>query len=707
MRRMSLGARIVVALPLAFGGGMARGAAPAPPSYQAVSQVIQEIQAEWAKPGAVAQPNAAGWSALFSVLEQDLKAHNGAGGEDERLVALNRVYQISKAIGTVGWAPAQRLRESLRDWLRPRVRIAWAGRRLTDRVKGLPSSASPDVQLNREKWLTFVRDDLGEALRSYDGAATVARRADALDAIHKALGALSQRNRSYAWNPSVELQAALNDLYNLPNLDLSVDIATLAPFLNQNLVTSGPVYRKGYVSQVTAGPKTGFGLMFSDDGIAFYNSQRLSSYTPIWDFQQQIASDPQGSRAARMYQFNMASTDQQELTIVAVLRTTGMQLFPSFKHDVDILLGADPARGGGLTRLFASLLGYGKDRILQEVRSNSLPRIQQNVVEEAMAQALENTSAQSAQRNLTFRQYLIGHNRLVYQNVLVEGLSLRSRPENALIGGRVQFLGAEGQRGADSPQPSSFSRPDYGVSADLHLPSLLGNFASGYLQSPEVQQVQTLLIETKNAPVGSPPGAGITLTRNAAFEAFVKAIDAAKSANDPKVQALRVKRPTQAPDFGVDGKGNLVAIIRDFQVEVPAPSQAGRPALPGPSAKIYRITSPAAEVSLSFQVQPTVPGGPLEFQGRVENIDLGPNGKVFGINDDEDKAQQVNRLFGNVIIGLVRVRLQGQAINLPLGNLPLQGFALRSVSPLDPSGWVRATLLRTGSAPLNALAIGP
>ena len=47
--------------------------------------------------------------------------------------------------------------------------------------------------------------------------------------------------------------------------------------------------RKGYVSQVTAGPKTGFGLMTSDDGIAFYNKQQFTSVTPIWDFQNRIA----------------------------------------------------------------------------------------------------------------------------------------------------------------------------------------------------------------------------------------------------------------------------------------------------------------------------------------------------------------------------------------------------------------------------------
>ena len=82
---------------------------------------------------------------------------------------------------------------------------------------------------------------------------------------------------------------------------------------------TGPVYRKGYWSQVTAGPKTGFGLLPSDDGIAFYNKQTLVSVTPITDFQNQIAADPQGQRAAKLYQFSTTSYDWSELTITTVL----------------------------------------------------------------------------------------------------------------------------------------------------------------------------------------------------------------------------------------------------------------------------------------------------------------------------------------------------------------------------------------------------
>jgi hypothetical protein len=42
-----------------------------------------------------------------------------------------------------------------------------------------------------------------------------------------------------------------------------------------------------------------------------------------------------------------------------------------------------------------------------------------------------------------------------------------------------------------------------------------------------------------------------------------------------------------------------------------------------------------------------------------------------------------------------------QAIDLALDNLKLPGITIRSISPLDPSGWVRVAVARTGNEPLQ------
>ena len=201
---------------------------------------------------------------------------------------------------------------------------------------------------------------------------TVSQRQSALHRIHESLDLLGKGNQSQPWQPSRELQAAVNDLFNQPNLDISADVNTVAPVFNANLVETGPVTRKGYVSQVTAGPKTGFGLMPSDDGIAFFNSQLFTSVTPIWDFQNQIASDPQGQRATKLYHFDATTYDWSELTITTVLRDSGLQITPSYRHNIDAAISSQPVCGGEFGRLVAGLIGMNQQAINDRVYQGAI-----------------------------------------------------------------------------------------------------------------------------------------------------------------------------------------------------------------------------------------------------------------------------------------------------------------------------------------------
>ncbi|MGP0067943.1 MAG: hypothetical protein ACLQGP_30660, partial [Isosphaeraceae bacterium] len=204
-------------------------AAPAAPTYVGVERTIESIRQAWAAPGAKVNPNQDGWNALFDALLQDLHAYAKAGDDTERLTALNQVYQISQALGTVTWQPAANLREELRQWLRPRVRLAWARQRLRDTVQALPASTDPGIQANRSRWVDFVQNDLGQALRDYDAAESVSQRLAALRRVHEALGSLNKLNQSRFWQPSSELSSAVNDLFNQRNLDITADVATVAP----------------------------------------------------------------------------------------------------------------------------------------------------------------------------------------------------------------------------------------------------------------------------------------------------------------------------------------------------------------------------------------------------------------------------------------------------------------------------------------------
>ena len=172
------------------------------------------------------------------------------------------------------------------------------------------------------------------------------RRQAALHRIHESLEiATARETRADPGARRGNCEGAVNDLFNQPNIDVAADVNTVSPLFNANLVENGPVFRKGYWSQVTAGPKTGFGLLPSDDGIAFYNKQTLVSVTPITDFQNQIAADPQGQRAAKLYQFSATSYDWSELTITTVLRPSGLTITPSSTHTIDAAVSSVPTAG--------------------------------------------------------------------------------------------------------------------------------------------------------------------------------------------------------------------------------------------------------------------------------------------------------------------------------------------------------------------------
>ncbi|MGP0064921.1 MAG: hypothetical protein ACLQGP_15145, partial [Isosphaeraceae bacterium] len=506
---------------------------------------------------------------------------------------------------------------------------------------------------------------------------------------------LNKLNQSRFWQPSSELSSAVNDLFNQRNLDITADVATVAPVFESNLVESGPVTRKGYTSMVTAGPKTGFGLLPSDDGIAFYNKQTMVSATPIWVFQQQIAQVPQGQKAAKLYEFNATTYDWSELTITTVLSPSGLELIPSATHSVNASICSAPEPGGEFGRTVAGLIGMNQQKITNKVYEGALPKFQQQIPEEAAEETQERIAVESSQRNADLRsKYLIGNDTAAIRDFLITNLSLRSRPEAIFVNGLFQWRGAPDQRGADAPQPPKLASTfEPGVTADIHLASLGTSAASGIWRQFAVQFVKNLVIVTKAVPPGTPPKDAVTVRTNVDFENYLKTVEDCRKANDPRVTALRVIRPEQPPEFSTDARGFLVVVIRDFQLEVPAPDQnAGGGMLGGP-AKILRIKVPTAEVALSYKVDTSSPT--MRLKGKIEEFNPGTNPQVIAINDDENKGTTLTRFTAAFVMGALGNKIRSQNIDVALDQLKLPGFAIHSVSPLDPTGWMRVNLVRT------------
>ncbi len=686
---------------MGLGWGWARAlAAPAAPSYLGIERTIESIRKEWAKPGAPGVPNAEQWNAQLDALMQNLHAYAKADQDSTRLTALNQVSQIADTLTTATWEPAAQLREDVQQWLRPRLRLAQARHRLTETVQALPAATDPKIRANRSRWIDFTQDDLGRALRDYDAADSVAQRQSALRRIHELLDELNLRNQGQGWEPSLELSSAVQDLFLRPNLDIAADVATVAPVLDATLVQTGPVTRKGYTSMVTAGPKTGFGLLPSDDGIAFYNSQSMVSVTPIWDFQQQMAQDPRGRRATKLYEFNATTYDWSNLTITAVLRPSGLSLIPSATHGINASIGSAPECGGGFGRTVAGLIGMNQQKITNKVYEGALPKFQSQIPAEAAEETQERIAQQMAERNADLQsKYLIGNNTVAVREFLIKDVSMRSRPEAVFVAGLFEWRGAPGQQGADTPQPRKLATTiDQGVTADLHLGSLLTSAASGFWQQDGVKSVQNLMIVTKAVPPGTPPRDAATVTRNVDFATYLKAVDAARNAKDSRVMAMRVLRPQQPPVLSSDARGFLVVVVHDLQVEVPAPAEQAAQNMLGVAAKVLRIKVPVTEVAISYQLDTSTPSAP-RIRGKIEEFNTGTNHEVIAINDDENKGTPLTRFTSAFVMGTMAAKIRTQTIDVALDQLKLPGFAIHDVSPLDPSGWMRVNLVRTAATP--------
>ena len=241
--------------------------------------------------------------------------------------------------------------------------------------------------------------------------------------------------------------------------------------------------------------------------------------------------------------------------------------------------------------------------------------------------------------------------------------------------------------------------PDPGLSADVHLGSALTSAVDGLFHRPDVQAVDNVMILTKDVPPGTPPSQAVTVRTNVDFPTYLKVAEEAAKAKNPKVTAIRIKRPPHPPEFAADARGFLVAIVRDLEIDAPAPdpkSQAG--SVIGVPAKVLRLKIPQLETAISYQVETPAPFS-HRVKGKIEEFNPSPTSQVLAINDDESKAQALTRFSGALVLSALATRIRSQPINTSLDNLNLPGFAIQSISPLDPSGWVRVNLVRTVRGP--------
>ena len=219
-----------------------------------------------------------------------------------------------------------------------------------------------------------------------------------------------------------------------------------------------------------------------------------------------------------------------------------------------------------------------------------------------------------------------------------------------------------------------------------------------------VRSVENLMIVVKEVPPGTPPEKGVEVTKNVDFATFAKRLAESRtpSAGTPKATVLRIMRPKQPPEFSTDARGFLVALIHDLQIDVPAPENQEKGGFVGAPAKVYRLKVPLAEIALSYKLDLSKPGT-LGVQAKVEEFNPGPDGQVIAIADDESKGTALSRFSAAIILGAFGGQLRQRSIDTTLDQLKVPGVIVRSISPMDPSGWVRVTMERDASVPIPSV----
>lgn len=674
---------------LAVAAGL--GAAPAAPSYVGVMNRIEKIQNDWEKANYTPKqnPHADGWNVFFRAVSDELDQYSRSNSIDERVQALNSLYGYLQSMSNLSWPKAVQVREELRAWLRPRITLAWAEYRVLEGISKIPE----DQQANREKWQSFIETDLRPALHQFEAAETVVGRIDAHQRVQSVLDALVKSNQVRPWSRSYALQQAVSDLYDVPNLEVTIDRSTVtSAAAKTGLVEPGPIFFKGQWSYVTPGPITGVGLVPTNDGIQVSISQAMTSVTPISGFNQQVAQDPQGKQAAKLYHFDATTQNNAVLTITVLFRlATGIQLAPGYQHGISAAISSQPTQGNGLMRGIASLVGLDQEKITDKVYEGAIGKIRQQVVESAMQLAGIKASQKAAEFNSQLLQYLVDSETVAKDKYGVTDLRIQTLSDYIKVQGMVVNLAGPTPtwRGGSLPQPHSFaSTISQGVTVDIHLPSALSNLAKGFMEGSAAKDVKNVMIVTTEN-VDDPSKRGMYSKKNADWETFLAKVKETRG-KPAESKAIRVFKPSAPIEVSTDAEGHLVVVVPDFIIEVPTPpgmTKGG--ALTGPPAQVYRIKAQRAEFVVDVKITAPVDNSPARVAAKVVGFDGGPNVEVLAIDEDPDKPVKLNALTGRVIVSAFGTQLSSIPFDEPIKQLADTPAMLVDSTPLDPSGWMR------------------
>ena len=661
----------------------ASAAAPATPSYQGVERTIQVDPSSLVEPGAAAQPNRPGWDALFDALLDDLRLTPRP--KARRIVWQRWITSIrSRASGhgrlAAGREPARGSQAVASAPGPPGVGQAPAER---DGCKPCRPPAIPNVQANRSRWVDFVQNDLGNALRDYDAAATVAQRRPLCTAFMSRSSSLAERK------PEAALVAVVG-----------------ARGRGQRPVQPAQSRHRGRCEhrraalqrqpgRDRAGPAQGIrlaGHRRPQDRLrpaAQRRRHRVLQQSAVHQRDADLGLSepdrrgPAGPGAAKLYQFSATTYDWAELTITTVLKAPVSDLAVLHAtRSTRPSLGADRGWRAGPRDRRPDRDGPGEDQRRRSTkgrsassgsRSRSRPR----------RKAQERIAAETAKRNADLRAKGLVGNDTVGDPRFPDHAALAAVAARGRLRRRPLPVAQAhpGKLGADAPQPRKLATTR--TRRHGRRPSRLAAGQPGGRASTsasKVRSVKNLMIVIKDVPPGTPPRDAVKSPRMSISRPIAKAVDDARK---PKPGSPKDDRPADHPPAaaarvqhrcpGVPGR-----LIHDLQLDVPAPEEEAKGGIVGAAAKIYRIKMPLAEVALSYQVDSSTPDA-LQLQAKVEDFNSGHQRGSAGDHRRRNQGRCPLAFSAAFVLGAIGGKIRTQ----PIDACPRPAQAAGLLDPLD------------------------
>lgn len=652
--------------------------ANAAPTYRAVLEHLEKIPS-----GSTHLKEAA------SKLQTDLKKLVTTKDLDARVAAYESLEQQA------AWFESQSAEsasvetgKALARWVEPRLKAIRYAVSARDTVNRVDSGLTPEY---KEVYNTLVLP-LVDSLEQYEAADKVGLRFDAREKVRALVSKLSDKLTELNWPDAGKIIEAIESRWESPNLLITVSAEGLKPLLDRSIVNNEAIQYKGRVSYVTPGDRQGYGLIPSDDSLAFYVRQAMTSVTPVTDFEQQVQSNQGGRILTRAYALGNTIQNDSILTMSFAVRPTGVAMTPSYENNVQPQLSIAPRQGGGLTRMVMGIAGMSQQRVVNEIYNRSIGQIQSETAVNSKELGQLRANEAASELNDSLKSFARSEDSLAFDKIVAERIKTRTEPTHIHAETRVLYdvKGIRSIGPLDVPPPLDPVDDRY-ITAALHVPNVMENLAANFFEEISKRGKATIAFLPDNDGDGALEveiQSGQELLHMAVGESLriTKEPKGAKLASGAPFGAITISEQKLVPHFSMDDKGHLVMLFKAFKMDIAAPALTMFS--DGRLGGAIRIDSPGAELDMEIINLPASGGQPERLALKVHSFQLDPRSKIYAYTEAGKEPTELSAFRKATVLAAASGFLASRPLDLPLDALRFgDKVKVVKVAPIGKLGW--------------------